>query len=66
MITAEHLEIAKRYCAIVPDEPKNDPVEAVNPALATLYREYTNQKHRLPDLVTEAIAVQFLDRHLIP
>ena len=65
-MTPETLALAKAYCAIVPDEPSNQPVEAVNPALATLYRQYTHQKERLPDLVTEAIAVQFLDRHLIP
>lgn len=65
-MTPETLALAKAYCAIVPEKPRDEPVEAVNPALATLYRQYTHQKDRLPDLVTEAIAVQFLDRHLIP
>lgn len=65
-MTPETLALAKAYCAIVPDYPKNEPVEAVNPALATFYRDFTRQSDRLPDLVTEAIAVQFLDRHLIP
>ena len=65
-MTPETLALAKQYCAIVPDEPSNQPVEAVNPALATLYREFTQQPDRLPDTVTEADVVQTLDRHLIP
>ena len=65
-MTPETLALAKAYCAIVPDMPSNQPVEAVNPALATLYRQYTHQTDRLPDTVTEADVVQTLDRHLIP
>lgn len=63
-MTPESIALAKRYCEIVPDYPKNEPVEAVNPALATLFKEYAQQNDRLPDMVTEAIAVQYLDRHL--
>lgn len=60
------LDLAKRYVAVVPDIPRNEPVEAVNPALAEIYREAMNLHEPLPDDVTEALAVQHLDLLLIP
>lgn len=60
-----HLDLAKRYVALIPDEPSNDPVEAVNPALADLFCEYCHVLRPLPDTLTEADTVQFLDKHLL-
>lgn len=65
-MTPETLALAKAYCAIVPEEPSNQPVEAVNPALADLFCQYCHILRPLPDTLTEADAVQFLDKHLIP
>ena len=61
-----NLELAKRYVALIPDVPKEEPVEAVNPALADLFCQYCHILRPLPDTLTEADAVQFLDKHLIP
>ena len=65
-MTPELITLAKRYVSLIPDEPRNEPVEAVNPALADLFCQYCHVLHPLPDTLTEADAVQFLDRHLIP
>ena len=65
-MTPETLALAKAYCAIVPDKPRDEPVEVVNSALAELFCQYCHILRPLPDTLTEADAVQFLDKHLIP
>lgn len=66
MISLDQIATLKRYVALIPEEPRNEPVEAVNPALAELFCEFTHVLHPLPDTLTEADAVQFLDKHLLP
>jgi hypothetical protein len=66
MITLEQIAIAKRYVRLIPDEPRNQPVEAVNPALAEIYREVFRLHEPAPDCVTEQEAIQQLDKELIP
>ena len=61
-----NLELAKRYVPLIPDEPRDQPVEAVNPALAELYREVFLLWEPVPDYVTEQVAIQALDVELIP
>ena len=66
MITLEQLATLKRYVALIPDEPRNESVEAVNPALAEFYAETFHLTELPPSWLTEAMAVQALDKELIP
>jgi hypothetical protein len=66
MINRENLELAKRYVKLVPDMPRDEPVETVNPGLADIFREAFLYDMREPLKITEAEAVQELDRVLIP
>jgi hypothetical protein len=66
MISCESLELAKRYVKLVPDMPRDEPVEQVNPDLADIFREAFLYDIREPLKITEAQAVQELDRVLIP
>jgi hypothetical protein len=62
MITVEQIEALKQFLRVCPDNPQDAPVEAVNPALADLYRDtfYLTE----PVEITEAEAVQTLDNLL--
>ena len=66
MMTIEQLDLAKRYCAIVPETPSEQPVESANPSLANLFCEAFNVLHPLPDTLTESDVVKALDYYLIP
>lgn len=66
MISLEQLATLKRYVALIPDLPSEQPVEAVNPALAELYRETFNLTEPCPAWLSEEIAVKALDKELIP
>jgi len=66
MISRESLELAKRYVRLVPEFPRDEPVEHVNPNLANIFREAFLYDIREPLKITEAEAVQELDRVLIP
>jgi len=66
MISRESLELAKRYVRLVPDMPRDEPVEACNPGLANIFREAFLYDMREPLKITEVEAVQELDRVLIP
>ena len=62
MITSETIQALKLFLRICPENPQNAPVEAVNPALAELYRDIFYQAEPLD--ITEAEAVQTLDNLL--
>jgi len=66
MISLERLQLAKRYVALIPDFPSEQSVEAVNPALAELYRETFHLREPCPDWLSEEIAIQHLDSEIIP
>ena len=62
MITIEIIQALKEFLRVCPDNPQDAPVEAVNPALAELYRDTFNIAE--PVDITEAEAVQTLDKYL--
>jgi hypothetical protein len=62
MITSETIQALKLFLRICPAFPQDAPVEAVNPALAELYRDVFYQSEALD--ITEAEAVQALDKYL--
>lgn len=66
MISTEQIKTLKRYVDLIPEFPSEKPVEAVNPALATLYRETFNLTESCPDWLSEEIAIQALDKALMP
>ena len=66
MISREGLELAKRYIKLIPDMPRDEPIDQVNPGLAYIFREVFLYDMREPLKITEAEAVQELDRVLIP
>jgi hypothetical protein len=63
-----NLDLAKRFATSAKPiaSPRNEPVEAVNPALADLYRETFGLSEPCPEYVTEQVAIQALDVELIP
>jgi len=63
MITTDQIQALKRYLRVCPDNPQDAPVEAVNPALADLYRDTFYLTEALT--ITEAEAVQRLDKALL-
>jgi hypothetical protein len=62
MITSEQIEALKQFLRVCPEHPQDAPVEAVNPALADLYRSTLYIQEPLE--ITEAEAVQTLDNLL--
>ena len=62
MITSETIQALKQFLRLCPENPQDAPVEAVNPALAELYRDVFYQTE--PVDITEAEAVQTLDKYL--
>ena len=62
MITSETIQALKLFLRLCPENPQDAPVEAVNPALADLYRDTFYILEPLD--ITEAEAVQTLDNLL--
>jgi len=61
-MNTEQIQAMKQFLRICPENPQDAPVEAVNPALAELYRDVFYQSEPLD--MTEAEAVQALDNLL--
>jgi len=62
MITSETIQALKQFLRLCPEQPRDEPVEAVNPGLADFYRDTFYILEPLE--ITEAEAVQTLDNLL--
>ena len=61
-----NLDLAKRALPLIPELPRDEPCETVNPGLAEIFREVFLIQEPLPDSYSEACVVQWIDKEIMP